>query len=91
MEYGNIVMLAFGPFLDLVSGKDREPVERGIAQTTRTSFLHVRITVFELSGLVGRGRHPSIGQQFVRGTKAGKAAGFSEDHRSHSVSNVRDV
>ncbi len=52
----DVVMLAFSSFLGQVSGENRVPkanvfrgVEKSIAQVTGTSFLHVGITVFELS------------------------------------------
>ena len=63
-------------------------VVEGIAQIPGTAFLHVRITVFKLPGLVGRGGHPGVSQQFVGGIKAGKVTGFGEAHSAHAVSNA---
>ena len=52
-------MLALGPLLSQVSGKDGVPVAnvfcgivKGIAQIAETAFLHMRIAIFELPGLV---------------------------------------
>ena len=90
-------MLALSPFLGKVGSKGRVPmadvlgsvVER-IAQIPGASFLHVGVAVFELPGLVSRGGHPRIGQQFVRGVKAREITDFSQDHGAHTVSDPRD-
>ncbi len=60
VRYSDVVMLAFGPFLSQIGGENRVPeanvfrgIKKGIAQVTGTSFLHVRVTILELPGLVG--------------------------------------
>lgn len=62
-------MFALCAFFGEISGKDRVPladvfgsVVKSIAQVSGTSFLHMRVTVFELSGLISRRRHTGIGQ-----------------------------
>ena len=90
-------MLALSPFLGKVGSKGRVPmadvlgsvVER-IAQIPGASFLHVGVAVFELPGLVSRGRHSGISQQFVWRIKAGKVADLGENHGAHTVSDPRD-
>src|SRR5574344_170894 len=56
MGQGNIVMLSFGTFLGKVFSKDRIPmtdilgcVVKGISQITRTTLLHVSVTVCKCS------------------------------------------
>ena len=65
-------------------------VVEGIAQIPGASFLHVGIAVFELPGLVGRRRHPRIGQQLIRGIKSGEVTDFGQDHGAHVVANARN-
>ena len=69
-------MLALSPVFGKIGSKGRIPmadafgrVVEGIAQIPRATFLHVRIAVLKLPGLVGRRRHPGISQQLVRGIK----------------------
>jgi len=88
-------VLAFGPFLSQMSDKGRLPVanvfgrvEKGIAQRAGTKLLHVWITVFELSRLVGGRRHSSIGQPLIRGVELGKIASLGEDPRTHTISHA---
>ncbi len=59
-------------------------IVKGIAQVSGTTLFHVRVAIFELSGLVSGGGHPGISQQLVRGVKAGEVADFSQDHGSHA-------
>ena len=77
--YGDVVMLALSPFFGKVGSKGRVPmadvlgsVVECIAQIPGASFLHVGIAVFDPSGLVGRRRHPRVGQQLVRGIEPGE-------------------
>ena len=86
-------MLALGPLVGKVSGKGGAPaadilvsVIECVAQMAGTTLFYVRIAVFELPGLVGRGRHPSIGQQLVGGIKTGEVPNLSQDHSAHTVS-----
>ena len=88
-------MLALGSFFGEVSSKGRIPVAdvfsgivKGVSQIPGASFLHVGVAVFELPGLVGRGGHPRIGQQFVRGVKAREITDFSQDHGAHTAANA---
>ena len=62
-------MLTLSPFFGKVGSKGRIPeanvlgsIVEGVAQIPGTAFLHVRIAIFKLSGLVGGGRHPRVGQ-----------------------------
>lgn len=72
-------MLALSPLLGKIGGKGGVPmanvlgsVVEGVAQIPGATFLHVRLAVFKLSGLVGRGRtsprRPAVrqGSQSVR-------------------------
>ena len=77
-------MLAFSPLLGKVGSECGVPmadvlgsIVEGIAQIPGATFLHVRIAVFKLPGLVGRGGHPCVGQHFVRGVKAREITDFS--------------
>ena len=52
MRQGNIIVLTFSTFFGKVFGKDRIPmtnvlgcVVKGISQITRTTLLHVSVTV----------------------------------------------
>ena len=65
MRDGDIVMLALGSLLGEVGGKGRLPlanefcsVEKGVAQITRTTLLHVRVSAggVEFAGLICRRR-----------------------------------
>lgn len=90
-------MLALGPFLGEVSSEGRIPVAdifsciaKGVSQIPVASFLHVGVAAFELPGLVSRGRHSGISQQFVWRLKAGIVADLGENHGAHTVSEPRD-
>ena len=78
MGYGDVVVLALGPLLSKVGGKNRVPetdilgcVVKGVAKVPGTALLHVWVAVLELPGLVDGGGHSGVGQQLVRGIKAG--------------------
>ena len=73
MRERNIVVLALSPLLSKVSGKDRIPkadifggVVKRVAQIPRASLFHVRVGSRQrkLPGLVSRGRHTGIGEDF---------------------------
>ena len=87
MGQGNIVMLSFGTFLGKVFSKDRIPIAdvlgrivKGISQISRTTLLHVSVTVCKFSGLVCRWRAASVSKDFVRRFKVGEITDFSKDH-----------
>ena len=50
----------------------------------------MRVAVLELSGLVGRRRHLSIGQQPVRGGKTSEVADLGQDHSGHTETQPRN-
>ena len=51
-----------------------------VSQITRTTLLHVSITVCEFSGLVCRWRTASVSKDFVGRFKVGEITDFSKDH-----------
>ena len=55
-------------------------VVKGISQITRTTLLHVSVTVCKFSGLVCRWRAASVSKDFVRRFKVGKITDFSKNH-----------
>ena len=65
-------------------------VVKGIAQVSGAALFHVRVTVFELSGLVSGWRHPGISQQLVRGVKPREIAHLCQDHGSHTEAQPGD-
>lgn len=80
-------MLAFSPLLGKAGSKGRPPmadvfgnIVEGIAQIPGATLLHVGTAVFELTGLVGRRRHPGAGQRLVRGNKPGEITNPGQDH-----------
>ena len=87
MGQGNIVVLSFSTFLGKIFSKDGIPVAdvlgcvvEGISQITRTTLLHVSVTVCKFSGLVCRWRAASVSKDFVRRFKVGKITDFSKNH-----------
>lgn len=85
MRKRDIVVFSLRSLLSEISSKVRVPVAdtfgcvvKGIAQIARAPFLHVRVAILELSGLVSRRRHPSIGQQLVRGIKPSEVSYFTK-------------
>lgn len=63
-------------------------IVKSAAQETGTTFLHVGIAVFEMAGLVSRGREPGEGRQFVQRIEAGEISSFGKDHGVHTASNA---
>lgn len=61
-----------------------------IAKVLRTTLLHMWVAVLELSGLVGRRRHPGKGQQLVWRFKPREVTDFGQAHGSHAATHTRD-
>ena len=48
------------------------------------------MAVFQLPELVSGGRHPRIGQQFIRRGKPGEVTDLGQDHSAHAEANAQD-
>ena len=72
MRYGNVVVFSFSSLLRQICGESRIPVadepggiEQSETEIVGASFLHMRISIVQLAGLVCGWRQPGISQNLV--------------------------
>ena len=97
MRDSDVVMFALGSLFGKISGKGRLPItdefggiEKCVAKIAGTTLLHVSISAgsLELARFVSRWREAGIGQELVRGIKAGEIPNLGQDHGPHAVADA---
>ena len=95
MGNGDVVVFSFRTLLGKIGSEGVIPdadvlggIEKSVAEVTGTAFLHVRVGIVQLAGLVSRRRKSGIGQKLVGRIEAGKITDFRQDHGIHAVADT---